>query len=299
MKTVLKVLAGIVVLLLLVGAGGYLWTGYKAKAQLARTMSFPLETVTLATDAATVARGKHLVDAVVWCSDCHGEDLGGQVLLNDPAMGRIVSPNLTRGKGGLGAVASEAHMARTIRHSVGHTDRQLLVMPAWPELSAEDLNAVLAYVRSRPPVDREQPPMALGPVMKFLVATGLSPFFQSDEVDHKMKPLTPSAPAPTKEYGQYLAQVSLCTHCHGPTLSGGPVAGGDPSWPPASNLTPAGLKGYDEQKFMATLRTGVRPSGVMLNDAMPFRNIQKMTDVELKALWAYLQSVPAKEFGRH
>lgn len=299
MKTVLKALVGVVGLLVVVGAGVYLWAGSQARAKLISTISVPLETVTAVSDAATIARGEHLVNAVVWCSDCHGADLGGQVLIDDPAMGHIETPNLTRGRGGLGAVSSDAQLARSIRHSVGHDDRQLMIMPAWPTLSADDLNAVLAYIRSRPPVDREHPPIALGPVSTMLIATGLAPFFQSDEVDHHATLLTPPAPAATKEYGQYLTQVAGCAHCHGPTFSGGKVAGGDPKWPPAANITPKGLAAYDEQSFISALRTGIRPSGIKMNDAMPFRMTKNMTDDELKALWAYLQSVAPKDFGSH
>ena len=292
MKTVFKWMARVVALLLVVVVCAAFWMNRKSGQLLGRTMAIPLPSITLTSDAATIARGEHLVNAVVGCADCHGEDLGGRVFIDNPAMGHIETPNLTRGKGGIGASASDAQLARSIRHSVGHDGRQLMIMPAWPYLSEEDLNAVLAYVRSRPPVDREHPAVAPGPVAKMLMATGVAPFFMSDEIDHKAVPLTPSAPAPTAEYGRYMTQVAGCAHCHGPTFSGGKMADGDPSWPPAANLTPTGLAAnYDEAKFMQTLRTGVRPSGVKLSDAMPFRMTKYMTDDELKDLVEYVKSL--------
>jgi hypothetical protein len=65
----------------------------------------------------------------------------------------------------------------------------------------------------------------------------------------------------------------------------------------ASNLTPAGnLVAWDEDDFMSALRSGVTPEGkVMEPEVMPWPATAQMTDTELRALWAYLQSLPAAE----
>jgi mono/diheme cytochrome c family protein len=90
----------------------------------------------------------------------------------------------------------------------------------------------------------------------------------------------------------------MCTGCHGPGLSGGPIAGGPPDWPPAANLTPTGLGHYTEADFIRALREGVRPGGVPIDAAMPVARITRhMTDVELRALYAYLRSVPPRPYG--
>lgn len=297
MKTFLRIVGGLLLLLVVVGFGGAWWIGKKSEQMLTRTMMLPSESVEVKLDSVTIARGAHLTSAVVMCQDCHGPDLAGRVLIDDPAMGRIETPNLTAGKGGIGNRITDAQLVKTIRHSVGHDDRQLLVMPAFNKLSLDDLTAVVSFVRSRPAVDKEHGPMQLGPVAKMLIATGVAPFFPSDSIDHRAGPMSPGEPAPTKEYGQYLTQVAGCASCHGPGFSGGKIADGDPKWPPAANITPTGLKAYDEAKFIKALRTGERPSGVTINEAMPWKYTKNMTDVELKALWAYLQSVPPKEFG--
>jgi mono/diheme cytochrome c family protein len=96
------------------------------------------------------------------------------------------------------------------------------------------------------------------------------------------------------EFGKHLAAV--CLGCHGADLSGGPIPGGDPSWPPARNLTPdaTGMKGWTYDQFVAAFAEGKRPDGTMLRDPMslitPYG--KGMTDVERQALWAYLQSLP-------
>jgi hypothetical protein len=72
--------------------------------------------------------------------------------------------------------------------------------------------------------------------------------------------------------------------------------GGDPSWPPARNLTPHadGLAGWTLDDFRRVLFQATRPDGTPIRapmDAMvPFA--ENMTDVEIEALWAYLQSAP-------
>ena len=86
--------------------------------------------------------------------------------------------------------------------------------------------------------------------------------------------------------------------CHNAVLSGGKIAAGDPSWPPAANLTPTGIgTRYDEASFFKALRDGVKPDGAAINPAMPFRLTKEMTDDEIRAVWAYLKTVPAREFG--
>jgi mono/diheme cytochrome c family protein len=116
-------------------------------------------------------------------------------------------------------------------------------------------------------------------------------------------PKTPSvasgptvAPAPTAEYGRYLADISGCHGCHGYGLSGGTVAG-PPGLPPASNLTVAGIGAWSEGDFFRALREGVRPDGSHLDEFMPWSVYAHMSDDEVRALWQYLRSVPAREFG--
>jgi hypothetical protein len=84
--------------------------------------------------------------------------------------------------------------------------------------------------------------------------------------------------------------------CHRPDLSGGPVVGGDPAWPPASNLTPhpEALGGWTYPEFVRAMRNGVRPDGTSLQAPMSTVTAytRNMTDIEMQALWAYLQSLP-------
>ena len=57
------------------------------------------------------------------------------------------------------------------------------------------------------------------------------------------------------------------------------------------------MKGWSEEDFIATMRTGVTPNGHQLKDVMPWKDFGQMTDDELKAVWMYLQSLPALPQG--
>ncbi|MBI3566583.1 MAG: c-type cytochrome [Gemmatimonadetes bacterium] len=294
----LLVLGGVLAVVVLAAAGG----GYAASEKVIRAkLSIPAERIAIPTDSLSIERGKHFAIAVGKCVDCHGDDLGGAVIVDSPPMGRFAGANLTRGRGGIGAQLKDEDYVRAIRHGVARDGHKIVIMPseAYNHLSPEDLGAIIAYVKQVPPVEREFIAPTFGPVARGLIATGKAPLFMADHIDHSKPAVAAPMAGPTAEYGKYLANAGGCTGCHGPTLSGGKIAQGDPSWPPAANLTPTGLKGYTEETFMKALRTGIRPSGVAINPVMPWKRAGEMTDDEIRAVWAYLQTVPPKEFGNH
>jgi len=98
----------------------------------------------------------------------------------------------------------------------------------------------------------------------------------------------------TAEYGQYLVNIAGCQTCHGAELAGGKDP--DPAAPSAPNLTPGGeLNVWSEADFIQVLRTGITPTGRQLSDYMPWKSFGKMSDDELRAIWLYLESLPALE----
>ena len=247
-------------------------------------------------DPAAVERGRHVVTAIGLCAECHGQNLAGQILEDDPVFGILVPANLTSGKGGVGASYSDLDFVRAIRHGVDAEGKALPIMPSkyYNKLSDADLGAVIAYIRSLPPVDNELPESNLRVLGRILLVAGqLAGFFEAEEIDHD----APRPPAPeigvTAQYGKYLA--TLCTACHGSDLSGGMVPGEGPDAPLAPDITSRGGPGrWSEEQFMATLRSGTTPEGKQLdNENMPWQAVGKMTDDELKAVWLYLRSLPA------
>lgn len=168
----------------------------------------------------------------------------------------------------------------------------------WYYLSDDDLADLIAYLKSLPPVDNELPKTELGPLGRVMLTLGqLPPDLIPDviSIDHDgPRPVAPQQGV-TVEYGKYLAIT--CTLCHGVNLNGKTIMTDAEYLAP--NLTPGGeMKGWSEADFIVTLRAGVTPSGHQLKDAMPWKYFDQMTDDEMKAVWLYLQSLPALPQGK-
>jgi mono/diheme cytochrome c family protein len=300
MRTILKwigyVLGGLLALLIM--AAGIIY--FQSESVLNKTYTAPQVNVTVPSDAATIARGKYLVEHVSVCVDCHGEDFGGGVVVDDPAIGYAPAPNLTTGQGGLGALRSDADFARVLRYGVLPDNKSVRVMPSndYQNLSDADLAAIIAYVRSVPPVDKVTRPWELRPVGRILLTTGQLPIMIAESIDPAT--VQPSAvPAGvTKEYGNYVANIAGCTGCHGLGLSGGSIPGAPPDWIAAANITTAGaINGWSEADFISAIRTGVDKTGHQIDDEMPTFRYAGMTDDELKAIWLFISTAPPREYG--
>lgn len=269
--------------LLVAIAGAYAVGSTKAS----RTYDVQTARLVVTADSATIAHGEHLV-AINGCRDCHGEDLSGQVMGDAPPF-LIVAPNLTSGKGGVGAHYVADDFDRTVRHGVKPDGRAVIIMPAaaYHNICDEDMAAMIAYLQQLPPVDNELPRTEMRAMGRLLSAGPFDPAF---EVNTAPARATKPPVAPTAEYGAYLA--AICAYCHGADLQG-MVQPPDPDSPPAPSLAAVGQ--WTEDEFKTTLRTGVTPSGRELNPRfMPWSMTARMTDVELEALHAHFATlVPA------
>ncbi len=207
-------------------------------------------------------------------------------MVDDPMFGRLAGRNLTRGRGGIGDY-SAADWERAIRHGIAKDGRPLVFMPseAYTVLSDAELAAVVGYLRTRPPVDREMPPPRVGPIARALYLGGNFPLLPVKVIDHDA---TRRAPVPgiSVEYGEYLATVGGCRSCHGSDLAGT----GDPAAP---DLTRSRLAAWTEADFFRSLRQGQRPDGSVIDpEKMPWLRSGQMTDDEIRAVWLYIRSLP-------
>jgi mono/diheme cytochrome c family protein len=243
-----------------------------------------------------IERGRHLVDARYFCVECHGQDFSGGVMIDDPMIGRLLGPNITAGPGSKTLAYETADWDRIVRHGV-KPDGSPGVMPSEDFLlmSDQELSDIVAYIRSRPALDNEVPAPRLGPVGTVLMALGQIPLaadmVESHTTAHEE---TPPPSGVTVEFGGHLAGV--CLGCHRADLAGGPIPGGDPSWPVAANITPHvdGLSGWTLADFRSVLVEGRRPDGTEIQLPMTFVQpyAANMTEIEMEALWTYLRSVP-------
>lgn len=314
------VLGGVVLL----AAGGYAWASNSAATKLAATydvhrvdfpIPFPLTPAEADSVRATqptadlaavaheraVARGKHLVTTIYVCGECHGQNFGGGVMVDDPAIGKAHGANLTLGKGSRTLTYTAADWDRMVRHGVKPSGTGS-VMPSMDffQMSDRELSGIVSYIRSLPSVDHEEPPVALGPVGKVLVATDqirLAAAHHPTQHAITHAPVPPPAVADVT-FGKHLAQT--CSGCHGVQFAGGKIIGGPPDWPPAANITPTGLAGWTYADFRRALTEGKSKDGRALRE--PMANMPKfaknMTDVELQALWAYISSLPPQATPR-
>lgn len=101
--------------------------------------------------------------------------------------------------------------------------------------------------------------------------------------------------------GEYVARAGGCLGCHTEAREKAvPFAGGRALKTPfgtfyGPNITPhpsAGLGRWREEDFVRALREGVRPDGAHYFPAFPYPSFTRITDADLRDLWAYLRSLP-------
>ena len=268
---------------------------------------------------AVVARGKYLANSVVNCLDCHskfdtskfsapiipGSEGGGGIafheLLPTDIPGKMWVPNITPY-----ALKdwSDDEIARAITRGInkkGDTLFPLMPYHGLSKMAKEDVEAVIAYLRTLKPIEASYPAREL-----FIPAAAFGPL---PDVDYKKN--TKPDPADQVKYGEYLVTIAHCTDCHTPVtkdmkpimdkyLSGGQHFKLAPFEVTVANITPdsaTGLGTWTEAMFLAKFRTN--SSAEMLatkpgkqNTIMPWSFYGTMTDTDLKAIYAYLRTVP-------
>ena len=242
-------------------------------------------------DDAERARGAHLY-GVLGCVECHGEDGAGRLVFDAGPVATVVGPNLTPPS--IAGRYDADGLAAAIRHGVRPDGRPLRFMPAgdFKDLSDADAAALVRHLQSLPPSDKAPGEFRIGPLGHVLFLFGKLELVPAADLDHAPRPRVAPPEGPTAEYGAYLAQV--CTGCHGADLAGQRVPGTPPELPAAANLTPHAdaLGRWSEADFLRVLREGRRPDGRELHPFMPWRTYGRMTDVELRAIWAHLRTLP-------
>ena len=269
MKKLIKrtalVLGGLFVLITIVGLALYS-AGMKKLNQTYTVL--PVETVHIPTDAESVARGKHI--ATIWaCTRCHGEDLSGMLIKNDPLsgmvplMGTISAPNLTSGKGGVAASYTDMDWIRAIRHGVMPEGTGEVLMFNYSTMSDQDLGDLIAYLKQIPPVDTNYPERSYGYLLPVLSNISLlTP--AAERINHVVTRPANVTPGATVEYGQYLSAV--CTACHG-------------------NGIGSVVKNWKQDEFIQTFHTGILSDGRQFGPTMSSNTFRELNDRELNALW--------------
>ncbi len=261
------------------------------------------------------ARGEYLVNQT--CTTCHlGKDgkLSGALMEDDPAFGAWYAANITQHpEAGIGKY-TDGELMYLLRTGIKRDGRFApSFMPRFNLLSDEDLKSIIAYLRSDAsrvqPVATPQPPHEPTLLAKVVINLAMKPLpYPETEVT--------APPASDRvAHGKYLVDgAMMCFMCHSasfetldelnPENSEGYLAGGNmvhspqdhTAIKPSANLTmhpELGLGAWTEEQFANAVRFGQRPDGKSLSPAMPKYTL--MTDEDISAIWAYLQTVPPVE----
>jgi mono/diheme cytochrome c family protein len=271
-----------------------------------------------------VARGAYIANTVGVCHECHNgrpadvvyetqperfnefSDMFGGFTIDWGAT-QLAIPNITPDRQtGVGAW-SDDEIRRAIRDGIQPDgDKLLAFMPfmQYQYMSDGDVNALVAYIRSLPPVNKPRGETKLNPLMKnLLLGQGHEPVVSVPEPD-RTDPIA---------YGRYLVHLGHCAECHSAGLewhgsdddpeylTGSKMAFKEPTGKfPAPNLTPdkaTGIGNYTPEDLVRSLKTGTRLDGQMMQPPMgPFADAYgRATDEDLNAIALYLFSLAPVE----
>jgi len=299
---------------------------------LSALLAAPASAVDGTAEEHKLARGRYLAETVALCAQCHSapnDEIYGRPPIEPDYAGidcpawakdqnprgkdspdfvtsKLCEPNITPDPAtGIGGW-SKADIISAFRDGV-RPDGAPLHPNMWLNLhmvSDEDADAIASYIQNLPPVVHEQP--GRGRVLSERIHTAA------------LKSL-PTSPAKSPDrsdeaaYGKYLTDIGRCRYCHTPNdapgleRKGKAFTGGARYWvggrylPGARvidtpNLTthPEGIGDISRADFIALFRANGsgRATTLKTNTVMPWVAFAGMTDEDLGAIWAYLQSLP-------
>jgi mono/diheme cytochrome c family protein len=152
MKRLIRILSALVGLLLVAVLALYA----ASTLRLSRTFEVNPPRLPIPDDAASIAQGNHLL-TLAKCGECHGDDYGGKVILDEPFLARLSGPNLT--PAGPVGTRSDAELLQAIRFGLSVDGRPLLGMPTAEHFhfSDDEMASMMAAIRALEPVHREVP----------------------------------------------------------------------------------------------------------------------------------------------
>jgi mono/diheme cytochrome c family protein len=286
---------------------------------LLRAAQRPADDLEVARTPAQVARGQYLVDHVMDCAGCHAGInpatgavdrtlplIGGGVYGHSAGLpGEIPAPNITQdAKTGIGDW-SDGEIIRAVREGVDRDGKALFPIMPYPEYahsSDQDMQCVVAYLRTLPPLAHEVPERQLDFPVNVLVTMLPKPL---------KGPVEPPGEDPVVR-GEYLAQLSGCAGCHSQLDAKGALspdkfmAGGNklhfvtqsPDEPALvlPNITQdkeTGIGAWTDSQIKDAITAGRRPDGTFLRTQMPWLEFSKLSPDDVAALVAYARTVPA------
>lgn len=302
----------VVILAVVVGFVGILVLGGLAYVMLRYPAVGPPPEISVEINDEKIERGRYLANHVVVCVHCHSpqrldrfanpsvpeEAYHGGTLAGEGFPGALYPENLT--PVGMGDW-SDGEIARATIEGVGKDGSALFpVMPYgdYRHLSEEDLASIIAYLRSLPAAGEKRPEGYLNFPLNLIVRTipeSATPAAEPDRED-------------AVAYGRYLAEVAGCRSCHSPDATPRNAFTGGGEFPLENgivirsvNLTPdpeTGLGHWTEEQFVVRFKMYAAPEArEMTNEEVGYRTVMPwieysgMSEEDLKAIYAYLQTL--------
>lgn len=277
----------------------------------------PAPALKIAATPEKIERGKYLANHVMICMDCHSTrewnyfggpmkadslGMGGEIFNRNMGFpGTIYAANIT--PAGIGDW-TDGEIYRAVTTGVRKSGKPIFpVMPYhnYGKVDPQDIEAIIAYVRTLPPIEHKVPESEYDFPMNFIINT----------IPVKPQPTTRPSPSDRIAYGKYLVTAASCGECHTPFdkgtfdttkfLAGGrtfALPGGDVT---TANLTPdkeTGIGNLSREEFMNKFIV-YRDSAYahrqidFKNDfatMMPWPVYAGMADDDLSAIYDYLMS---------
>lgn len=268
---------------------------------------------------ASIENGKYLAWHVAGCIDCHSkrdlnkfsapivagtEGMGGERFGPEFGLpGNVYAKNITPAAIGNW---TDDELVRAITEGVNKKGDTLFpIMPYlnFSRMSRQDILDIVAYIRTLKPITNEVPARQL-----FIpIAAAIPPQLPKPALDKNLRPSDPV------KLGEYLATAASCSDCHTPRVKGAPdfsrfLAGGNSFETPgfkvtSANITPDhedGIGTWTEKMFIQKFRINSSDDYVdrnpgKNNSTMPWSMFGKMKEEDLKAIYAYLRTVPPQK----
>lgn len=312
MKKVIFSTVGILVIGIGIGVI-YLFTAYPAVG--------PAPDISVELTEQQINRGKYLAEHVTVCIDCHSTrdwskfsgpikagtyGRGGDVFTEEMGLpGTFYAKNITPHNL---SDWTDGDIYRTITTGVTREGRAmfpLMPYPAYAQMDPNDVRAIIAYLRSLQPIEYEAPESKANFPMNLILRT----------IPQPADPMERPSPENPAQYGKYLATIGGCAECHTPQQQGQAIegmflAGGFEYQMPSgtvrsANITPhkqTGIGSWSKQMFVDRFKQYDVPTDSLpdiessqFNTVMPWQMYAGMTESDLEAIYAYLQTVEPVE----
>jgi len=271
---------------------------------------------------AVIERGRYLSVNVAGCIDCHSKrdftKYSGPVVMGTHGQGgmlfdqklagvpgEVYAKNITPdNETGIGTWTDDEIIRALTQGISKNGDTLFPIMPYmhYNKMAKEDLMSIIAFLKTLKPINNKVPDRKLlAPISMFYPAPLLKP-----SIDDNVRP---SHGDPVK-YGEYLANIADCGTCHTPMTPQGPdmtkmFAGGfsfdvGHFKVTSANITSdaeTGIGKWTEEQFLEKFSQYRKEENYSYNPGkentiMPVSLISGMTDSDLRALYAYLRTIP-------